>query len=190
MSDAAAPAPAPVKKASQISMATGGDENEVVEEMEEVEPYVEEAASETREADPPQLTDPADLRREAEQRSMLRRIKDHGQLCPESTKTGLITRGMCDNAGVWFGVLDGMRAGPRRPVRGQNPAQKPDPPAATPDSTSSRLAVLDVKISTMAADMERIQILTQESGPSKVGGRRRFVAASNQSHRRLLVAES
>ena len=29
-----------------------------------------------------------------------------------------------------------------------------------------------------------------KSGPSKVGGRRRFVAASNQSHRRLLFAES
>ena len=28
------------------------------------------------------------------------------------------------------------------------------------------------------------------AGPSKVGGRRRFVAASNQSHRRLLFAES
>ena len=28
------------------------------------------------------------------------------------------------------------------------------------------------------------------SGPSKVGGRRRFVAASNQSHRHLLFAES
>ena len=30
----------------------------------------------------------------------------------------------------------------------------------------------------------------RKAGPSKVGGRRRFVAASNQSHRRLLFAES
>ena len=33
-------------------------------------------------------------------------------------------------------------------------------------------------------------VLSVLSGPSKVGGRRRFVAASNQSHRRLLFAES
>ena len=30
----------------------------------------------------------------------------------------------------------------------------------------------------------------KSAGPSKVGGRRRFVAASSQSHRRLLFAES